>query len=624
MAKELADIVSEQPKKGLFNSIKNAVGRGFRSALLLAMTVPVGLGLGSLAGCKPAVRENYAPTAITSASPVSGPIPFSPQIIVEGEDPDGESDIVEYSAFADYNQNEKEDEGEEIFSPQSTPINASYAFTKPGSFKVYGKVVDSVGHESQVPSDEISALETPEPPINHAPIITSTPITQINENTSYSYQLTATDADGDELTATLSQTPSQWLSISSPTVSNGSTIWTISETSPDVEADINFNTSVDVSDGEDSDIQDYELKVKNVAPPDYLDVSGKIIDCGTRQGMQGRARVYDANDPNVIAENYDAAGILEEIVADNEGNFLKRLNKTTDELPGGVVLRARLTDSDWANGTSYVATKKFLQGDVTGALIETVPYNSDLNGDGFKDLDFDKNGTVEQTEKENCKRHVELTNGGHLAKFDIGNFQGVEIMDANRDGTGHFDPSIEGGIKNDLAQLFDGEIIGGELYIQDRLIPVSIVSPEDAHYINFSNRFVYEPYETIGSGILGSTSRFTTNCDWYFTTGALIRLVSNASNNYTPLDYVRLHEAGHGSNLSPGESYWRTNEMPSPNSDFIDPIVAEDGTWNGLTVMQTGIPVPSTSTIGVADLIVREISQSTIPKREEIDNYLGF
>ena len=73
----------------------------------------------------------------------------------------------------------------------------------------------------------------------YAPQITSSPITAVDEGNPYSYNLTATDANGDVLTAILSQTPSQWLSISSPAISNNLTTWIISGAVPQVNADTN-------------------------------------------------------------------------------------------------------------------------------------------------------------------------------------------------------------------------------------------------------------------------------------------------------------------------------------------------------------------------------------------------
>lgn len=106
------------------------------------------------------------------------------------------------------------------------------------------------------------------PPTNHAPVITSIPITQVNEGQSYNYHVTATDSDGDTLTYSLTQKPS-WLSINSAT-------GLISGTAPSVNSDTNYNVVVSVSDGKTSVTQSYVLTVKNIPVPP-IDTTKPII-----------------------------------------------------------------------------------------------------------------------------------------------------------------------------------------------------------------------------------------------------------------------------------------------------------------------------------------------------------
>ena len=94
------------------------------------------------------------------------------------------------------------------------------------------------------------------PPVNNPPVITSVPITEVDEGESYSYQMVATDADGDALTYSLSVAPA-WLSIDS-----GSGL--ITGTAPEVVADTDFDVSVVVSDSTDTATQSYVLTVEQV------------------------------------------------------------------------------------------------------------------------------------------------------------------------------------------------------------------------------------------------------------------------------------------------------------------------------------------------------------------------
>jgi hypothetical protein len=94
---------------------------------------------------------------------------------------------------------------------------------------------------------------------NNVPVITSTPITSVDENQLYSYQVTATDADGDTLTYSLVSFPG-WLSIDSNT-------GLITGTTPPVASDESYQVIVSVSDGVDSDIQIYSLTVVDTSVP---------------------------------------------------------------------------------------------------------------------------------------------------------------------------------------------------------------------------------------------------------------------------------------------------------------------------------------------------------------------
>ena len=91
---------------------------------------------------------------------------------------------------------------------------------------------------------------------NNDPEITSTAVTSINEGGSYIYQVTATDADGDALTYSLTQKPT-WLSMNSATGE-------ITGTAPDVTVNTNYPVELSVSDGEGTDTQSYTLTVNFV------------------------------------------------------------------------------------------------------------------------------------------------------------------------------------------------------------------------------------------------------------------------------------------------------------------------------------------------------------------------
>jgi hypothetical protein len=110
---------------------------------------------------------------------------------------------------------------------------------------------------------------------NHPPVITSTPVTSVNENAEYRYAVKATDADGDAITfSLLKPAPPTWLRIVRPDTG------IISGTAPEVGSDTNYEVEVKASDGKASVTQKYTLGVKNVAPSCTHGSCGARV-CGT-------------------------------------------------------------------------------------------------------------------------------------------------------------------------------------------------------------------------------------------------------------------------------------------------------------------------------------------------------
>ena len=128
-----------------------------------------------------------------------------------------------------------------------------------GEFKIEIEYSDKMGN---YPKKILNLKVNPvQPPQNHAPVITSSPVIKVNEKQHYSYDVDAEDEDGDSLTYSLESAPS-WLSINSNT-------GLIEGTAPEVSEDKTFNVKVKVSDGEDFDTQEYTLKVKDTyCPPE--------------------------------------------------------------------------------------------------------------------------------------------------------------------------------------------------------------------------------------------------------------------------------------------------------------------------------------------------------------------
>ena len=117
-------------------------------------------------------------------------------------------------------------------------------YSMPDDFQVRIHGSDNFGEMSTILYLEV---------INYPPVITSTPITEVNEEGFYSYDVEATDPDNHVLTYSFSTAP-KWLSINSNT-------GLITGTAPEVDANTDFSVSVVVSDGIDTDTQFYTLTV---------------------------------------------------------------------------------------------------------------------------------------------------------------------------------------------------------------------------------------------------------------------------------------------------------------------------------------------------------------------------
>lgn len=134
---------------------------------------------------------------------------------------------------------------------------SNYLFVGLSAYKAVGNytIVSTVTAASgQTATDTLTLQVLPIIPPNTPPIITSTPVTQVNETQAYSYQVTATDADNDPLTYSLTQAPS-WLSMDS--------LGLIYGIAPNVSSDYQYVATVNVSDGKSFVLQTFPITVKD-------------------------------------------------------------------------------------------------------------------------------------------------------------------------------------------------------------------------------------------------------------------------------------------------------------------------------------------------------------------------
>lgn len=110
------------------------------------------------------------------------------------------------------------------------------------------------GAEKSMGPDQPPSNPPPQQSQNHPPVISSSPLTQADENSLYVYRIDATDPDGDPLAYAILEGPS-WLSVSSNTVYGNV---------PEVLADSTFPVRIKAYDSRSSTEQSYNLNVKNL------------------------------------------------------------------------------------------------------------------------------------------------------------------------------------------------------------------------------------------------------------------------------------------------------------------------------------------------------------------------
>ena len=113
-----------------------------------------------------------------------------------------------------------------------------------GNYTVTCEVSDGKGSDSETVNISVGD-------VNHPPAITSTPVTSATKDEPYSYDVNATDSDGDTLTYSLTTKPTG-MTINSTT---GLISWT-----PTISG--NYNVTVKVFDGELFDTQSFTVKVE--------------------------------------------------------------------------------------------------------------------------------------------------------------------------------------------------------------------------------------------------------------------------------------------------------------------------------------------------------------------------
>jgi hypothetical protein len=228
----------------------------------------------------------------------------------------------------------------------------------------------------------VNSPAKPSPPAvqNHAPVVSSSPITSVNENQFYNYQPKATDADGDKLKYLMTKGPS-WLSINSST-------GLISGTAPEVSADEVNNVEWSVSDGKASSSQKYPLTVKNLANT-YVLTENQL---GTLVKVDSTSLSF-SQPMNFAAGDIVAAGISQQ----TPDGLLRKINSMSSDrriaYAGQATLAEAIKDGDISFSGNISAEGASLNKFGNGIRISSSESGRDfiINFDNTIIYDFDGN-----------------------------------------------------------------------------------------------------------------------------------------------------------------------------------------------------------------------------------------
>ena len=204
----------------------------------------------------------------------------------------------------------------------STTGLISWTPTAAGDYNVTVRVSDGSLFDTQ--SFTIHVSEESEP-VNQAPNITSTPITTATVGAAYSYNVNATDPDGDTLTYSLTTKPPD-MTINSTT---GLINWTPTATG-------DYNVTVRVSDGSLFDTQSFTVTVGDgeVTPRLKLTPPSQTVSQGSQVTIDVVVEnVTDLKGASVIL-NFNASKL--QYSSSDDGNFIPNANLFASSTNGSV------------------------------------------------------------------------------------------------------------------------------------------------------------------------------------------------------------------------------------------------------------------------------------------------
>jgi hypothetical protein len=223
--------------------------------------------------------------------------------------------------------------------------------------------------------------------------------------------------------------------------------------------------------------------------------------------------------------------------------------------------------------------------------VRVVPYPDSSKGENF---------TIQQ-----FKDFMADINGPGITKFDLNNFQGIEIMKDNHLGNSNGSfldlENLKSRIENNnIFGWFDGKSV--QIDIDPTTIHYDIIN---GYVKPYDGWIVIEPYKEINNNPdqLGGTYYYPVSS--YLSNAALIKLKSTDIN---PVDYTIAHEFGHASRVADGEANKDVLHYPLTVMEYLS-----------ITPNEPGVSP------GAADLkAARLINEETYQPEEKLDDILGM
>jgi hypothetical protein len=236
-----------------------------------------------------------------------------------------------------------------------------YTYQEPGNYYPILHVKDRYGLEGEARADKVTVQES-----KHHPVITSTPVTSATKDEPYSYNVDATDSDGDSLTYSLTTKPSG-MTINSST---GMINWTPNATGY-------FNVTVRVSDGELSDTQSYTITVSD-------DNHSPVITSSP---------VTSATKDEPYSYNVDAT--------DSDGDFL---TYSLTIKPSGMTINSSSGMISWTPSTEgyFNVTVRVFDGELSDTQSYTITVSDDNHSPVISSINAPSSVEINQTTTITC------------------------------------------------------------------------------------------------------------------------------------------------------------------------------------------------------------------------------